>query len=361
MGIFRVLLAIAVLMGHSVPLLGLSFCGSAIAVQAFFIISGFYMSLILNEKYLNHKNYYKLFITNRFLKIFPAYWFVFIISVITSLLVYFFKGDALNLRFYFQNFTLLNFSSIIYFIFTNIFIFFQETTLFFGLNNNTHNFYITENFRNTSPLLWQGLVVPQAWTLSLELLFYLIAPFIIIQNKYKYRIWILLSLSLVLNVVLYLNGVSFDPWIRRIFPTQLFLFLAGYVSYIIYQKIKLQKKWNLIICIALLSCTIFYGNIIEFYGKHYLYLFLVMLGTPFVFNLTKTNNFDRRVGNLSYIIYILHIFIVTLVKYFVPPDTFNYSYPFLLIVITIIGSLIIDQFVLEKIEKIRQARVANAS
>ncbi len=51
MGLLRIILAISVLISNSTPNFGLKFIGGVMAVETFFIISGFYMSLILNEKY----------------------------------------------------------------------------------------------------------------------------------------------------------------------------------------------------------------------------------------------------------------------------------------------------------------------
>ena len=68
MGLLRLFLAICVLLQHS----GSSFLrngsiNGAMAVESFFIISGFYISMILDSKYIGIKNY-KLFITNRTFK-----------------------------------------------------------------------------------------------------------------------------------------------------------------------------------------------------------------------------------------------------------------------------------------------------
>ena len=43
-----------------------------VSVQVFYIISGFYMALILNTKYVGPGSY-RVFIANRLLRIFPAY------------------------------------------------------------------------------------------------------------------------------------------------------------------------------------------------------------------------------------------------------------------------------------------------
>ena len=54
MGIIRFLLALAVVAFHSQRILGLRLMGGNEAVEIFFIISGFYMSLILRGKYARH-------------------------------------------------------------------------------------------------------------------------------------------------------------------------------------------------------------------------------------------------------------------------------------------------------------------
>src|SRR5260370_42618312 len=76
MGFVRILLGISIVFSHAGKPFGYDMIPTKTAIQAFFIISGFYMALILNEKYASQKNSYKLFITNRFLRIFPLYWFM---------------------------------------------------------------------------------------------------------------------------------------------------------------------------------------------------------------------------------------------------------------------------------------------
>jgi len=77
MGTLRLLLALSVAYGHlAVPL---RFPTSDIAVQSFFVISGFYMALVLNEKY--GPGSYWLFISNRLLRLWPAYFVVLVLSL----------------------------------------------------------------------------------------------------------------------------------------------------------------------------------------------------------------------------------------------------------------------------------------
>src|SRR5678816_3051036 len=69
LGLIRVLLAMAVLFGH-LPILDVHIIGAALAVQAFFIVSGFYMALVLSGKYSGQAG---LFYSNRLLRLTPTY------------------------------------------------------------------------------------------------------------------------------------------------------------------------------------------------------------------------------------------------------------------------------------------------
>jgi len=76
MGTLRLLLAFAVVIGHSAPIPGLPLLGAGLAVKVFFVVSGLYMALILSEKYEAQPHGRWLFYSNRFLRIFPLYWVV---------------------------------------------------------------------------------------------------------------------------------------------------------------------------------------------------------------------------------------------------------------------------------------------
>ena len=92
------------------------------AVQTFYIISGFYMSLILQENYLH---YYRLFITNRILRIYPLY----LLVLVMTILVYgsFFRlPDVLLLQPLTQNISCTHWLFSAFLIFSNVFILGQD-------------------------------------------------------------------------------------------------------------------------------------------------------------------------------------------------------------------------------------------
>src|ERR1041384_5510881 len=99
MGTIRTLLALAVALFHSYGIFSghQTMTGGTTSVQSFYIISGFYMALILNEKYRPGPGSYKLFITSRFLRIFPVYWAFLAVVVLSCIAGQLFFGEPLYL------------------------------------------------------------------------------------------------------------------------------------------------------------------------------------------------------------------------------------------------------------------------
>src|SRR4051794_7714631 len=72
MGLFRLLLAVAVVFAHTAPPFGLKMTLGGNSVQAFYIVSGFLITYVLNERYIGAiGSFYRA----RLLRIFPSYWF----------------------------------------------------------------------------------------------------------------------------------------------------------------------------------------------------------------------------------------------------------------------------------------------
>ena len=224
MGILRLLLALSVVAAHCGTIWKFDLIGGQVAVQSFYIISGFYMSLVLNEKYVDGNSSYKLFITNRMLRLYPIYWVVVLLSIVTCIIIGILSKGV-------QPTTLTNYTSLninigplIFLIISNIVIFGQDIVMFLGLDTETGNFFFTKNFAETPVRVLGFLFIQQAWTLALELVFYLIAPFIL---KKGWRLIILLIISsLVLRLVLYnYFRLQNDPWTYRFFPAELMFFM----------------------------------------------------------------------------------------------------------------------------------------
>ena len=80
MGTIRFLLAFSVVFAH-MDLHSQFFNNGSDAVQLFFIISGFYMFMVLKEKYVKLDRSYWYFISNRFLRLYPIYFLILIMTI----------------------------------------------------------------------------------------------------------------------------------------------------------------------------------------------------------------------------------------------------------------------------------------
>jgi peptidoglycan/LPS O-acetylase OafA/YrhL len=357
MGLLRLILAISVVLAHSSAIFGCTIVGGQISVQTFFIISGFYMSLILNEKYIHQHNAYSLFISNRLLRLYPIYWFVLLLILTKSLLVYIFSGFTQFSHFdiYVNYYEKLDVFTLIYLAFCNLFIIGQDIAVFLMLNPQTGGLLITDNYLAGNPPLFYFMFINQSWTLGLEIMFYVIAPFLVRKNV-KIILGIIMLL-IILKIALVSQGFDYDPWTYRFFPTELVFFLLGNISYRIYQIIKdkiYDKNLLLTITSLIVMLTLFYDKLnLPYQAIIYFAIFLVTL--PFIFVYTKKNRFDTIIGELSYPIYISHLFIRGFTEKL--PFTTMIGSGLVLTIASILFSMLLNKIIAEPIEKIRQRRV----
>jgi peptidoglycan/LPS O-acetylase OafA/YrhL len=89
--------------------------------------------------------------------------------------------------------------------------------------------------------------------------------------------------------------------------------------------------------------------------KTYLFLGFVFITIPFLFEKFKNNKIDRYIGELSFPIYITHMFILTFTTLNKFPKIESIGLTTL--IITVIFSVFIHHFLVRPIENWRQARV----
>lgn len=301
MGSLRLFLALCVAFGHfGLPL---GFPTSDIAVQSFFVISGFYMALVLNEKY--GPGSYWLFVSNRMLRLWPTYLAV----LIPSFLI------ATNWR------PILSFdlATTVYYFFSQMFVVGQETYFYFFTHDGTLG--LTLHPGTMPNLLFKLAPVPQAWTLALEFYFYLLAPLLV--RRGPVFIGAVIAASLLLRMtLLWAFGLNGDPWTSRFFPSELALFLAGSLGYYAYAPRSDEQRRQVYVMLSitaglLMACL----AISNWQGTSRLaslaLLGAVILSVPALFALTRNLTWDRYLGELSYPLYICHF----LVGWIVLPET----------------------------------------
>lgn len=355
MGLLRIFLALSVVAEHAGPLFGYRFVGGIVAVEVFFIISGFYMTMILNTKYIG-KSSYSLFLTNRFLRLFPLFWIVIMMVLVSSAVMGLLFDDWMRLAPYVEHHDLYDVSTLTYLMVTNILIYGQDLAMFMGIDIHSGALSFTSDFSGTSPRLHSFLLVPQAWSLGIELLFYAIAP--VIVRRGLSTIMVLIALSLLLRGYIYLGlGWVHDPWIYRFFPTELALFLFGTVAFHLYGKLKDEPRLlhyqGPVIAVYLVMMIGFEYIPIHGQIKGWSLYLVSIVAIPYLFHLTRGMRMDSLIGDLSYPVYIVHVFVITV---FVSMGL-DSQLSLMTMIVSIVIAMVLVRYIDAPIERLRQRRV----
>lgn len=361
MGLLRFLLSIAVVIAHAGPVLGYYIADGRFAVQMFYMISGFYMALVWNERYANSDRAVRTFYSNRFLRIYPQYAIVLVLSIAVS--AYAWMTQDRHPIAVAQHFSLSEISAVLVYG-TQASLLGLESLLFLAREPDG-GLAFTSNFADASqPPLHYYVFVPQAWSLGLELMFYLLVPFLLSKTRVIASIIIL---SLAARAIAWHQGFSHDPWTYRFFPFEIAMFLAGALSLRLWQSMpsgcvtRLSKPIAHISALMILIVITVKFNLLHkalgesSYWWSYLVAFLLL---PIVFDASRYSKKDQIIGDLSYPIYISHLLIIW-VLYFVlqiPLDGIVY----LAIPLAIIFSVLLNR-VQARIDVLRHALVRQSN
>lgn len=357
LGTLRILLVTAVVIAHTGPIAGLTLTGAVVAVHTFFIVSGFYMALVLTEKYAG-PHAYRLFIGNRILKLFPPYWAVLALTLLVSIVSIAAQSDGMFLRAYVDNAGVLGLGTVVVLAASNLVILGQDAVMFLRPSAD-RALAFTSDFAATEPPLYTFLLVPQAWSLAVEFWFYLSAPFLVAR-----RTWTLVALacvSLAWRAVNYrVFGWNHDPWTYRFFPTELIFFLAGIMSYRLYRQIRVWgwPHWTVQgLSLALPGLMLLYQFVPNHYPKSaFLYCTVVLL-MPFGFLATRESRWDRALGDLAYPMFVGHLVVLNVIVALAPQLAYATLLPPLTLLATAGLSYVLLRLVSDPIDTVRQARV----
>lgn len=307
MGSLRFLLAITVLLAHA---FGGGLIGGRFAVECFFIISGYLISFVYTES-KSYDSIWKFYL-NRALRIFPLYYCV----VLISFPAYFVAHIVFNEDNQISALRQMPLGIISMIGILNLSIIGQDQLFFLSLHEKS--LIWTGNFLDTDIELYRGLIVPQSWTLSIEILFYVIAPFILNRRK---TIYFLLVVSACLRILFLWKGFGqSDPWVYRFFPTELMFFLIGVLMHQVWSPMTLRMnsrlylfcKWTGVILLPVYFVTFpFWKN--TFVLRDLFLFFLVSAVLPFFFKIQNENRVDNFLGQLSFPIYIWHLLVIVFV------------------------------------------------
>jgi peptidoglycan/LPS O-acetylase OafA/YrhL len=321
MGTVRFLLALCVVGGHSPggAILGVTLLTGITAVQCFYVISGFLITMILNERaeYSSLRNFY----LSRYLRLWPTYVVIALLSLVL------FKRDVM----FSELPKIASLPTMTFIAFSNLMLFFQDWFLFLRLDGG----YLvpTAAFADwPSPQLYTFLLVPQCWTLGVELTFYAMAPFIC-------RRWRLVGLLFIFGAASRLIVASYsptiDPWIYRFAPAEMMMFAAGGLAYFAGRSVcPLFPLATRRVCSAAMIAfaVVIVGNkmVGPWIGHHFRdmsstllllnwpILILIVLAVAPLFYGTRNNRIDRWLGELSYPLYVCHLLVAELLARYMP-------------------------------------------
>ncbi len=309
MGVFRLLLAWSVLLGHGGHgFFGLGFLHRDEAVQSFFVVSGFYMALVLNEKYTGPGRYVT-FLQQRFLRLCPTYFILLFLILIMDGAISAWTGQPFgSFAAWAQVWEVIKPDAIFFCGFLNLVIFGQDMNEFCQIDTTGHLLFAINPLPHTIPS-GMFLLNRPSWSLAVELTFYVVAPFLVCRSAGVQLSF--LSASLVLRVIFHYFFGRESHWIYLFGPSNLYFFMAGSLGYLFYKKYRprteafaLNYPWIFWIFAAFL---VTYTRLPFAHQLYLVFLPLVFLMVPLLFAATRTNRIDRLIGELSYPFYLIHM------------------------------------------------------
>jgi peptidoglycan/LPS O-acetylase OafA/YrhL len=292
-------------------------------VQVFYLISGFYMALVM-PKYRDVMPFY----VSRALRIFSVYWSVLFAIVAISVVLGLFFGNWATLQPYIDYSKSDNgFVGMLLVCLSNVTLFFQDWSFYFtdiqgeGLRGAT-------DFWKTDFPLYRYLIIPQSWSVAIELCFYLCAPF---ACRFRTRSLILLVLLLFCGrfVFYWRLGLNHDPWTYRFFPFEFSIFLLGILTYRFYRlKLvvtsleRITQRYSGLKGIVVYWAIVGGGLVVVellapliercvglLLSPLVIILFFIAI-LPISFEVSKRRIGDRILGEFSYPIYLIHFFVL---------------------------------------------------
>ncbi len=365
MGIYRLILALTVILSHlPSEWRGLTILGNngGLAVACFFVISGFYMSLIANKYQLHEINLsnYLHFYRSRLFRIYPIYYFVLMLTIIAYSINIIDLEHPISL----SMLTSTHLIDKITYVVSNSLIFGQSLIRFFVYNEQKHYFVFMQLIPPTIPnhLLGSSYsILGQSWSLSLELCFYAMMPLLCRLKTQRLLALAILSFSIRFAIMSHNSKSLLGTDI--FFPNTIGLFILGMLSHrCIYVRIITLKTGSLmsLVSVTLIASLVLFGTFINlnhnsdnytttFWLNWWSFIFLSSLTIPFIFNLSKNNILDRTIGELSYPLYMIHILMIEVIA-----KNYHGQHPASLVFVTsILSSYLLYIILIKPVNNIR--------
>ena len=284
-GFYRYLLAHMVILSHMWR--ELNYWAGAYAVFGFYMLSGYLMSFVLNEVYGNGFTGRINFLTNRALRIYPMYLLVLVVSICVVLLAPELSSQVNS-----------------------------ALVLPFNITEWLHNIFIIGLNGEKARL------VPVAWSLDVELTFYVLMALCLARNRYVVYVWLGLSVA----YTLYMIWAGY-VWRDRYFSAAAasLPFSIGATIFMVRARISGHGYWHAVAAAILFILNLAYADLLwddPKVGGFYLSLGIGIYLLVSLIGLSEKNipkilkSADKVCGDLAYPIFLCHWPVAVLVVLF---------------------------------------------
>lgn len=288
MGLLRILLALAVCFTHTTSILFPWMSGGA-AVYTFFVISGFYIQMVLSERYTPMAmggRWVRNFYLARYLRLFPAY--ALALLCVLSYDVWVLVSTHIRIRPFDAFATLIQHGGVRGHLYEAVLLFSNLTML--GLNLPRSN----------------DLLITPAWSLGVEMSFYLIAPFILKRSDRALIAFVAVGL-----ILRFLPFGHHSPLFAG-----MECFALGAFAYRYRNALITKHREILVLPFLLVAIGLPRWAFIPIANTHtdfdvLVCPLLVAVLIPTLYKASSRSKVDRFIGDLSYPFYIFHEFVIT--------------------------------------------------
>jgi len=261
------------------------------AVFSFFILSGFLMTMIMQDTYGYSKGGFKRYGLNRFLRLYPMYWAVCLISVILIFLL----GSEYSSKY--------------------------KDTLFFPTDLVSILANVTMIFPSFFPTDISPRLSPPTWALTVEIFFYVLIGLGVSKTYRRTAIWLIVSI--VYFVFTYLFELGGGYRYSFIFAASLPFSLGALIYFIkkpfftYLRKMNLSNPWT-ILTLYIVSALFFtinnyyrpfsFSDTLGGFGI-YVNMLLSLIVVIVLFYRGKelcSQKVDKIIGDYSYPVYLIH-------------------------------------------------------
>ena len=148
-------------------------------------------------------------------------------------------------------------------------------------------------------------LIPQAWSLALELWFYLLVP--LLWRASDRTLWLIVIASLAIRLVIVSSSLPFWPWQQRFFPAEAMFFVLGISHFADEEIVNIVRSGRaclvmvsaLIVCAGWLYPLAFPWSArpeLEMLWPAASFSAIFYLTLPAMFSLTSRSRIDRLIG-----------------------------------------------------------------